>query len=183
MTAMTTLPFRPDGWTVDDLDDLPDDGYRYELLDGALLVSPPPELPHQYVVSRLIAVLAAQLPDELAAVGAPGLYYDPRNYRIPDVVVFPRSVLTRPHPRLGPADVVVAIELTSPGSLRTDRVLKPAEYAAAGIPHFWRLELDGPLLVTHLLDGTGYREAGRFTGEVALDVPVPVRFRLSELLP
>lgn len=183
MATMTTLPFRPDGWTVDDLDGLPDDGYRYELLDGGLLVSPPPELAHQYIATRLVQVLNASLPRELTAVVAPGVYFDERNYRIPDVVVFGRSVLQRARPRLGLGDVVLAVELTSPGSTRMDRVLKPAEYAAAGIEHFWRLELSGPVLVTHVLAGHVYREAARFEDEVVVDEPVPLRCPLRDLLP
>ena len=182
MATVTTLPFRPDGWTVDDLDELPDDGNRYELLDGALLVSPPPELMHQYVGFRLAALLSGQLPPDLAVVTAPGVYYDSRTYRIPDVVVFRRSALSRPRPHLRPADVVIAVELMSPGNERTDR-LKPAEYAAAGVPHFWRVELEAPVVVTHTLDGAVYRETGRFSGVVELAEPAPLRVRVADLLP
>lgn len=181
MTAMTTLPFRPEGWTVDDLGDLPDDGFRYELLDGALLVTPPPELLHQYAAHSLAAAVQRHLPARLAVVTAPGLYYDPRNYRIPDVVVFPRELLGRPRHRLRPTDVVIAVEITSPGSERTDRVLKPAEYAAAGVPHFWRLDLEPLQLVTHDLDEGVYRETGRYDDEVRIEQPVPLILRLADL--
>ena len=180
MTAVTTLPFRPDGWTVDDLYDLPDDGYRYELIDGALLVSPPPELPHQYLTGRLVALLLDQLPDPYRAAPAPGLYFDPRNYRIPDVVVFRRERLAGG--RLGPDDVLLAVEVVSAGSVRMDRVAKPAQYAAGGIPHLWRVELQPLELVTHELRDGAYRETGRHTGAVDVARPVPLRFRLPDLL-
>lgn len=180
MTAVTTLPFKPDGWTVDDLDELPDDGYRYELVDGSLLVSPPPEFDHQYLASRLIVLLSPQLPEPLRAVGAPGVYFDRRNYRVPDLVVVPRGETLRR--RVGPSDVVVAVELVSPGSRSTDRVAKPAQYAAAGIAHYWRLELDPLELVVHDLAGDTYREAGRYDDEVELVHPLPVRLRLADLL-
>lgn len=156
MTSVTTLPFRPEGWTVDDLGELPDDGYRYELIDGALLVSPPPELPHQYLTGRLVAVLLAQLPEPYRAAPAPGLYFDARNYRIPDVV--------------------------SPGSVRMDRVAKPAQYASGGIPHLWRVELDPLELVMHELHDDGYLETGRCDVDVDVTSPVPLRFRLPDLL-
>jgi hypothetical protein len=64
----------------------------------------------------------------------------------------------------------------------TDRVAKPAQYAAAGIPHYWRLELEPLLLVVHELAAGGYEEAGRFDEEVVVHQPVPVRFALSQLL-
>lgn len=181
MTTMTTLPFRPDGWTVDDLYDLPDDGYRYELIDGALLVSPPPGLSHQYLTGRLVALLLSQLPDPYRAAPAPGLYFDPRNYRIPDVVAFDRKRLADGG-HLGPDDVLLAVEVVSPGSVRMDRVAKPDQYAAGGIPHLWRVELTPLELVTHELRGDVYVETGRFTGEVDVARPVPLQFRLPDLL-
>ena len=58
MTGMTVLP-RSGGWTVDDLVDLPDDGLRYELVDGTLLVSPAPTKVHQRCVCRLHLLLVA----------------------------------------------------------------------------------------------------------------------------
>lgn len=180
MPAVTTLPFHPDGWTVDDLGELPDDGYRYELIDGALLVSPPPELPHQYLTGRLVALLLAQLPERYRAAPAPGLYFDKRNYRIPDVVVFRRERLAGGH--LGPDDVLLAVEVVSPGSVRMDRVAKPAQYAAGGIPHLWRVELDPLELVTHELTGEAYQETGRYDAHVDVVSPVPLRFSLPELL-
>lgn len=180
MTLVTTLPFRPDGWTVDDLHSLPSDGYRYELIDGALLVSPPPELQHQYLTGRLVGLLLAQLPEPYRAAPAPGLYFDRRNYRIPDVVAFRRERLAGG--RLGPDDVLLAVEVVSPGSVRMDRVAKPAQYAAGGIPHLWRVELDPLQLVTHELRGDVYQETGRFSGDVGVVQPVPLRFRLPDLL-
>jgi Uma2 family endonuclease len=180
MPSVTTLPFRPDGWTVDDLDDLPDDGYRYELIDGALLVSPPSELPHQYLTGQLVVLLSAQLPEPYRAAPAPGLYFDPRNYRIPDVVVFHRERLAGG--RLGPDDVLLAVEVVSPGSVRMDRVAKPAQYAAGGIAHLWRVELTPLELVTHELRDDVYRETGRYDVDVDVAKPVQLRFRLPDLL-
>lgn len=58
MSDVTTLPFRPDGWTVDDLELLPeDDPFRYELVDGSLLVTPPPRPWHDDLGSQLALVL------------------------------------------------------------------------------------------------------------------------------
>ena len=169
------VPF--DGWTVDDL---PDDELRYELVDGGLLVTPPPLPRHQEVAQALVRALEAVLPRPWRAVMSQGLYLDRRNYRVPDVLVYDRAASARD--RITPADVLLAVEVMSPGSVSTDRVTKPAQYAAAGIPHFWRLELDPLLLVVHRLSGSSYEVVAQLDDAVALDEPVPVAFRLAELL-
>lgn len=51
-----------------------------------------------------------------------------------------------------------------PSSVSNDRVTKPAQYAAAGIPYYWRIEADPPLLVQHVLEDGVYREVGRSGG-------------------
>lgn len=182
MTAMTTSPGTTlhvpvDGWTVDDLPD--DADVRCELVDGALLVTPPPELRHGEVADELRQLLRAALPDDLRVLAEPGVFFDRRNYRVPDVVVYRRTASAKG--RIEPADVVLAVEVMSPGSVSNDRVAKPALYAAAGIPHFWRLELDPLLLVTHELDGDAYRVQA-FDDAVSVEHPVGVRFRLADLL-
>lgn len=178
MTAMATLHVPYDGWTVDDLpDDLP---FRYELVDGALLVSPPPRPRHDDLAVQLMFLLGPLLPPEWRIAPGAGLYVDARNYRQPDLLVYERSALDKG--RIEPADAVLAVEVMSPGSVSNDRVAKPALYAESGIPHFWRIEQDPIVLLVHELDGTVYRPTGRFTDEVDLDQPVPVRFRLADLL-
>jgi Uma2 family endonuclease len=181
MTAGLQLPFRPDGWTVDDLDALPDDArYVYELVDGALLVSPPPPNRHNVVANRLDRLLAAVLPAGWESVAPGALELDVRNWRAPDLVVVDRAGLTRRY--AAPTDTLLAVEVMSPSSISTDRLVKPEQYARAGIPHFWRIELQPAVLVTHVLDGRVYRETARFTDDIALDDPVRIRFRLDDLL-
>ncbi len=178
MTAMTTLHVPYDGWTVEELpDDLP---FRYELVDGALLVSPPPRPRHDDVAVQLLLLLAPRLPAHWRIAPAAGLYVDSRNYRQPDLLVYERAALDRS--RIDPADAVLAVEVMSPGSVSNDRVAKPALYAASGIRHFWRIEPDPMVLFVYALDGEVYRETGRFTDEVVIDEPVPVRFRLADLV-
>jgi Uma2 family endonuclease len=181
MGAMTTLPVREEGWTVEDLDGLPDDGLRYELVDGSLLVSPPPTVGHNAAAFELGVLLRAAVGDSWRVVPAPGVRLDLRNYREPDLVVVRREAIGA---RLADAcDVLLAVEVMSPSSVTDDRVTKPAQYARAGIPHYWRLERGGvPVLVTHELAGGVYRETGRFVDEVVVDRPVAVRFRLDAVL-
>lgn len=181
MTAVTTLPLRPDGWTVDDLADLPDDPFRYELVDGSLLVSPPPRPWHDDLGAQLLITLVAALPREYRAATSPGIYFDRHNYRQPDVVVYRRAAASAE--RIEATDCLLAVEIVSESSVANDTVAKPAQYAAAGIPYYWRVHR-GPLtLVVHSLDGDVYRELARFTDDVVLDAPVPLRFSLTALLP
>lgn len=179
MGVMEPLVVPYDGWTVDDLPD--DDLFRNsELVDGALLVNPPPSLRHQEVVMAMARLLLPHLPDEWRVVVEAGVRFDARNYRQPDVVVYDAAASSRN--RIEPRDVHLAVEVMSPGSLSADQVTKPAQYAAAGIAHFWRLELDPLVLVVHRLVGGAYALVGRFDDEVRLDEPVAVRFRLASLL-
>lgn len=129
-------------WTVEDLDSLGvEDWRRYQIVDGSLLVSPAPNTEHEFVVSDLRRVLDAQLPADVAVLGSPGIDLG-RSYLIPDAVVVPRAARALRQPLLLPAEVLLVVEVVSPGSVTTDRVTKPAQYAAAGIPAFWRVETD-----------------------------------------
>ena len=177
MLDVIPLQVPVDGWTVDDL---PDESGRYELVDGALLVTPPPSLRHSVAAFSLARLLLPHLPDDAAVLTERGVHFDRRNYRQPDLVVYDRRAITRD--RIEPYDVLLAVEVMSPSSVSTDRVTKPAQYAAAGIPHFWRLELDPLLLVVHRLAGEAYEVVGRYDDEVALEEPLTVAFRLATLL-
>ena len=179
MGVMEPLVVPYDGWTVDEMPD--GDHFRgSELVDGALLVNPPPSLRHQETALGLARLLLPHLPDAWRVVVEAGVHFDVRNYRQPDVVVYDAAASARD--RIEPADVHLAVEIMSPGSVSTDRVTKPAQYAAAGIPYFWRLELDPLVLVVHVLAGDVYREVARFDDLVVLDEPVALTFRLATLL-
>lgn len=181
MTAVTALPVhRVDGWTVDDLDELPDEFVDCELVDGALLMSPHPSFRHDDVASQLGHLLAGALGPPWRAVVGAGIRFDDRNYRVPDLAVV--SSQARDRPLALPSDVLLAVEVMSRSSISNDRVAKPTLYAGAGIPHYWRIELDEPVLITYRLDGAVYREAGRFTNAVSVTGPVAVRFSLVDLV-
>jgi Uma2 family endonuclease len=180
MSTVTLLPIRDDGWTVDDLDLLPEDELHYELVDGILHVSPPAPIPHNVVAGELLVRLHPLLDRSWVLVAPGSIELDRRNRREPDLMVVRREGARGKH--AAPADVLLAVEVMSPSSVTDDRLVKPAQYAAAGIPHYWRVEPAAPLLVTHVLDGDAYRETGRFDDDVEVDEPVLVRFRLADLL-
>lgn len=128
-------------WTVDDLHDLPDDhGWHYESLDGRLQVNPPPLARHQHVVLGLFLQLRAQAAPEWRVLTDLGVRLG-SDWREPDLLVVPSHLALDTY-LFEPVDVALAVEVVSFGSRRTDRVVKPAEYADAGIPRYWRVETE-----------------------------------------
>ena len=136
------MPISVPTYTVDDLDDLPDDGNRYELLDGMLLVSPGAELPHQVVTGRLLLRLGELLrpwPDLLVA--SPGaIVVRPKTQLEPDILVF-RS----PTDGLRWESVhehLLAVETASRSTVVYDRDFKRPAYLDLGVGEVWRVDLD-----------------------------------------
>lgn len=182
MTEAHAIEMPPGGWTVDDLDAWPETRVRHELTDGALTMSPSPSSLHQAVCGRLLARLDAVAPTDLAVTQAVEIRFGRRLTRIPDVLVV-RSDEPGRH-WFAPAEVLLAVEVESPGSHTEDRVTKPALYARHGIPHYWRVELS-PLRarVHRLADGDVYRETSGGEERLVAAEPFPVDLALTDLLP
>ena len=128
--------------TVDDLELLPEDGNRYELVEGELLVSTAPGLTHQRVSMNLSIILAmyfAQHPiGEVLAT--PGIVFDIHNGVIPDLVVVlneRRDAITAGERFIDAPDIV--IEIVSPGTenMRRDRIMKRQVYGKFGVNEYW----------------------------------------------
>jgi Uma2 family endonuclease len=175
------------GWTWADLQELPDDdGHRYEIVDGSLHVSPSPSRPHQVAASRLVRLLADAAPDEVEVVETVDVDMGDNVFE-PDVVVLPAAAAYSSVGPLEPGQVLLAVEVVSRSSRRMDRLVKPAVLAEAGVPAYWRVELDGPeapFAVLYELDGDVYREVASVSaGDVVLvDRPFPVQLRPAELV-
>jgi Uma2 family endonuclease len=145
-------------WTIDRLADLPE-GPRYEILDGSLLVTPPPDSFHFGATSGLARRLDRACPDELIASGV-GLGVNVRDgatYYIPDVIVVRRSVLKTRVLAADPSDVLLVVEVMSRSNASRDLVLKRHDYAEAGIPHYWIVDQDAETVTVLGLDDTGGR--------------------------
>ena len=99
MTTVTALPFRRP-LTRADLEDTPDDGHRYELIDGVLILSPGPELPHQDMVGNLhlVSVGEVRRPDGVL-VGAEGP--DRHHYHLPPALSRCRHGVHQQYPSHG----------------------------------------------------------------------------------
>jgi Uma2 family endonuclease len=188
MSVMTAQQFvlpwdRP--LTVADLDLTPDDGCRYELDDGVLVVTPPPVVGHQVVLFRLGVLLQKACPPDYLVAPGPGVQISDVNYRIPDLVVvrassvsFADKNVTRP-PEL-------AVEVASPSTAAYDANRKKAVYAGFGIPSYWIVvpDADRPSLTAFGLAGDTYAEVGRAVGEerFAATAPFPVEIKPADLV-
>lgn len=154
-------------------------GYT-ELHEGRIVLSPTPTPHHNMVGLELCGQLDSQLPDDLEVIWGVDIDLElapadrPGFSRRPDLVIV--DMAARPRVRdeggiLRASEVRVAIEIVSPDSRRTDNVIKHAEYAEAGIPRYWTVELDAlSLRVWRLADGC-YRDAGTFADRCTLDDP------------
>ena len=165
--------------TIEDLEALPDDGMRYELIGGAIVMTPAPEPVHQRVSRRLLALIEAAVPAGYEVFYAPIDYDLPGGQRVePDLIVVPDGSVG-PKRLAGPALLVV--EIVSPGSRINDRVTKRAAYAEAGVPAYWIVDPgNGQVLGLRLTDGE--YEPYVDTEEFAIfDWPLSVVFRARDL--
>jgi Uma2 family endonuclease len=148
---------------AEDIWQAPEDGKRYEVIDGELIVSPPPSWGHQEALHGLDFVLTAWIrPRGLGRiVQAPvGVVLDPEGGVEPDLVYVSRereSIISERGVE-GPPDLVV--EVLSPSTEARDRGIKMRRYAAAGIPHYWLLEPAKRILEPFRLADEGYEPQG-----------------------
>jgi Uma2 family endonuclease len=195
---MTALPSQPHRLlTVADYLALPEDAEgHHELQEGILVMSPRPVPDHQLCLRRTSRQLEDQLPGDLEVLPevdidlelVPGDH--PATVRVPDLVVIPRASLERVRREGGllrAEEVVLAVEIISPGSRRLDTMVKRDEYADAGIPHYWVVDLGESgdrvsLTVHHFAGEFGYAAAGPVTGVFAATEPFPVRIDLDTLV-
>lgn len=169
-------------WTEADFLALPEDR-RIELLDGELLVSPSARHEHQRASSRLWAALDAVAPAGFEVLEAINVRLAPGRILIPDLAVITTpGVETAVSPA---ADVAMAVEIVSPGSVRADRAVKPRLYAEAGVPFYLRIEFEqaGPAAVQHGLRRGEYVAVARAAAgaRLTLDQPFPAALDLASL--
>jgi Uma2 family endonuclease len=167
-------------------------GYT-ELIEGRLLVSPSPVPDHNYAIQELGMLLRPQLPDsvetmpdmdvdlELAPADEPGFS------RRPDLMIVNRGARKRVRANGGlilASEVLVVVEVVSPGSKRIDHVDKRRDYADAGIPNYWIIDIDEPISLTacRLTEEFGYVDDQTATGVFRTEVPFPVEINLGQLV-
>lgn len=180
--SVTVLPqSRP--LTADDLAAIPDDGHRYELIDGTLIVTPAPSWRHQRAVARLLKTLMDAVPDDgLEVLAAP---FDVRladdTVLQPDVLACHVTDLTQ---RNLPVAPLLAIEVLSPSTRLVDLNLKRARYEAAGSDSYWVVDPTAPSITAWELRGGTYVEVSSVTGGEVFTAthPFPVALAPRDLV-
>jgi Uma2 family endonuclease len=128
-------PGRP--FTVHDLDRLPDDGRRYELLDGVLVVSPRPTTVHQLAASRLVTELTIACPDDLCVLAEPAVRLSADTEFDPDVVVVRQQDVGGAKITAPP---LLVVEVRSPRTALIDLNRKKAAYEEFGVRSYWIMD-------------------------------------------
>lgn len=161
---------------------------RWELSEGTLIMSPRPQVTHQRISKRLTRLLDDHLPDGLEALPEIEVTTSasfPPSVRDPDIVVIRGRGIEGRTVRVPAADVVLVVEIVSPGSRGMDHVMKPHEYAKAGIEHYWIVDAEAPTgewFLAYRLDGDVYRPVTvRDADQAQVHEPADMRFTLGEL--
>ena len=175
------------GYTQDDLYtlDLPP---HTQLIDGSLVFVSPQRKFHTLAMYLLEQSLRSFVPESLRVRREMAVVLSPRTVPEPDlVVVHTEADADQRQTRYEARDVVLAVEVVSPDSEARDRDTKPGKYAAAGIPHFWRVEMSGendrPVVYVYELDPAGktYALTGIHRDQLKLEVPFPLTIDLTEI--
>ncbi|MET9915544.1 Uma2 family endonuclease [Streptomyces sp. NPDC006435] len=177
----------PDGYTVDEFFtlDLPP---HAELIDGSLVFVSPQREFHTLAMYLLEQGLRTHVPEDLRVRREMAVVLGRRNVPEPDLVVVKADgVGGLRQTRYEAADVLLAVEVVSPDSEDRDRDTKPHKYAAAGIPHFWRVEMDDehdrPVVWTYECDAVSgtYAPTGVHRDRLKLSVPYDIDIDLTAI--
>ena len=191
--AIQTLPStetqtRP--LTVDDVLDYPDDGQRYEIIGGELIVSPAPTVEHQRLLARLYLLFATFA----------------NRHHLGEVLFAPLDVVLFGHDRVQPDLIFIArdrldiigsarvegapdlvLEILSPSNHRHDQVRKAALYATAGVREYWLVDPEARAIAVFTLADRRFEPVAQPAGTAAstllpgLEVDVTALF--ADLVP
>jgi Uma2 family endonuclease len=164
---MSQPPTNPYTWTYSEYARFPDDGNRYEVIDGEVLVTPAPSTNHQYLLSRLVIALTGYIEREKLGIVLPDvdLLFVTGQFLRPDLLFVPndaRDGVTDLGVELPPGLVV---EILSPTSSAIDRVKKPRRYGDFGVPEYWVVDL-GEQVVWVWRFAAGTRDAERIIDRI-----------------
>lgn len=143
------MPRASEAWTAEAVRALPDDGKRYELIDGELVVTPAPRYAHQRAVLRLLLLFESwfrEVPSLEVLMSPADISLGEDEILQPDVFVYATSDR---HPVRDWRDIsalLLVVEVLSPTTARYDRQLKRRRYQRAGVPEYWVVDLDARLI-------------------------------------
>lgn len=174
------MPIAVPRYTVRELDAFPDDGNRYELLDGVLLVTPQPIPLHQIVVGRIQYRLMHYLADHpgIAEAVAPGaVEIEPGHHLEPDILVMPAGAI----PRLtldtrwsAIRSWWLAVEVSGRSSRIYDRDFKMRAYLAMGVRSVWRADLRDHCIYTASTSDPAEHRVDRLLTWHPTEMPIPL---------
>ncbi|WP_431962666.1 Uma2 family endonuclease [Actinacidiphila sp. bgisy160] len=157
------------------------EGYRAELIEGEIVVTPPPDGDHEDAVGELLWQIARKSATELYGVGTKGLI-TPLGRFVPDASVAPRGFFRGLDAWADPDGVVMTVEVTS---IRPDKDRGPKRrgYAAAGIPFYLLVDrTEGTVTLYSEPDAEDYRQDVRVLFGKELELPEPFAFALDTSL-
>jgi Uma2 family endonuclease len=177
----------PAGFTAKDLDHIPDLPAHTELIDGSLIFVRPQASFHTKIVDLLVAALRQSAPEDLRVRREMSVILDEDQRPEPDLIVINAEAVRDDDGETfyEAKDVALAVEVVSPESMTRDRHRKPALYAQAGIPHFWRVEKDSgkPVVYVYTLDPAtrSYALTGAHDESLKVTVPFDIAVDLTEI--
>ncbi|MFE1318928.1 Uma2 family endonuclease [Kitasatospora phosalacinea] len=177
----------PQGWTGEEIGDT-EFPFGWELVDGVVTPVPLHDWWHDQVRDSLNVLVRSQTVEPVSVIGPTTLAFDPRNWVRPDLTVYDASGLdARTADTLPLGSVLLTAEVVVPATRSTDCFRKPARYAEAGVPSYWRVERgddDVPVVHEFRLD----REQGVYLpvavheGLLRTELPFPVEIDLKQLV-
>jgi Uma2 family endonuclease len=176
----------PEGFVAEDLDHIPDLPAHTELIDGSLVFVSPQASFHMRMVDLLVLSLRRTVPDDFRIRREMSVILAKDQRPEPDVCVIRADADQSPEQTYFHArDVTLVVEVVSPESRSRDRKRKPALYAEAGIPHFWRVESSAgrPVVYVHELDPPTsiYVPTGIHHERLKTTVPFDIDLDLTEI--
>jgi Uma2 family endonuclease len=168
--------------TYEDLEAMPDDGHRYELVDGVLVVTPAPGTAHQACVAQLVTRLTVAASADSLVLCAPYDYLvAPATLLQPDILVARRKDLGEARLERPP---LLVVEVLSPSTRLTDLGTKRLAYEAAGVPAYWLVDPREPSITVLGLHEGCYRQETKVVADerYQADHPFEVTVVPSELV-
>lgn len=176
MTVVTTTRERA-GLTRAELDALPADGNRHELVDGLLIVTPGPLIRHQFSSTGIVVALHRACPEGLVVLAAPvDVALGESTVVQPDLIVARRTDFAEKDLPVAP---LLVVEIASPSTRAYDQTLKKAVYERAGVPSYWLVDPQTFAVQAWELDGGSFKLVAEVSGEQDFTAERPFSITLT----